>query len=127
MTVEHVQLEEENLLGTKLPRLKEVRCSIAEYGLLARPHWFDELSESLEKVIGLRLAEQVLAIRVQRLENAARTITQRVNLFAKVLIPEATANIARIGLFLADQERAGVVRSKLAKRKQKQKQQGLHV
>ena len=48
-----------------------------------------------------------------------RTITQRVNLFSKVLIPRAEENIKRIGLFLSDQERAGVVRSKLSKQKAK--------
>ena len=115
--VENVSLDEENLLGTPLPRLGEVTLEVAEYGLLARPHWFDELARSLSEVMRLRLAEQVMQIRVQRLEKAARTITQRVNLFSKVLIPEATDNIKRIGLFLSDQERAGVVRSKLAKQK----------
>ena len=53
----------------------------------------------------------------EKLKSAARTITQRVNLFSKVLIPEAEENIKKIGLFLSDQERAGVVRSKLAKQK----------
>ena len=64
----------------------------------------------------LKMEEQVLHIRLSRLKTAARTITQRVNLFSKVLIPQAESNIKKIGLFLADQERAGVVRSKLAKK-----------
>ena len=118
--VENVSLDEENLLGTSLPRLGEVTLEVAEYGLLARPHWFDEVARSLQEVMRLRLAEQVMQMRVQRLEKAARTITQRVNLFSKVLIPEATDNIKRIGLFLSDQERAGVVRSKLAKQKNRE-------
>ncbi len=117
VTVENVELDEENLLGTKLPRLQNVSCAVSEYGLLARPHWFDELTLALQEVVRLRLEQQVMSIRVDRLESAARTITQRVNLFSKVLIPEASENIKRIGLFLSDQERAGVVRSKLAKQK----------
>jgi V/A-type H+-transporting ATPase subunit D len=120
VTVENVQLDEENLLGTKLPRLGDVNCRVARHGYLARPHWFDELARALQEVMQLRLQEQVMSIRVQRLEKAARTITQRVNLFSKVLIPEATGNIKRIGLFLSDQERAGVVRSKLAKQKNRE-------
>ena len=117
VTVENVELDEENLLGTKLPRLQNVSCAVSEYGLLARPHWFDELTLALQEMVRLRLEQQVMSIRVDRLESAARTITQRVNLFSKVLIPEASENIKRIGLFLSDQERAGVVRSKLAKQK----------
>ena len=115
--VDNVRIEEENLMGTHLPTLGHVDYNIAEYGYLTRPHWFDVLAESLQSVLKLKLEEQVLLIRVQRLEKASQTITQRVNLFSKVLIPEARDNIKRIGLFLSDQERAGVVRSKLAKRK----------
>ncbi|MEE4659495.1 MAG: V-type ATP synthase subunit D [Halieaceae bacterium] len=121
--VEDVHLDEENLLGTKLPRLQAVSCVVAEFGLLARPHWFDDTAMALQEVVRLKLERQVMRIRVARLEAAARTITQRVNLFSKVLIPEATENIKRIGLFLSDQERAGVVRSKLAKQKNRKVQQ----
>lgn len=120
ITVDEVTMVEENLLGTRLPQLQAVHCSVTPYGYLARPHWFDELSQALQDVVRLRLEREVMVVRVQRLEKAARTITQRVNLFSKVLIPEASSTIKRIGLFLADQERAGVVRSKLAKKKQQE-------
>jgi len=115
--VDNVRIDEENLMGTRVPTLGHVDYIVAEYGYLARPHWFDVLADSLQSVLKLKLEEQVLLIRVHRLEKASQTITQRVNLFSKVLIPEADDNIKRIGLFLSDQERAGVVRSKLAKRK----------
>ena len=115
--VDNVRIDEENLMGTQLPTLGHVDYVVAEYGYLARPHWFDILTSSLKSILKLKLEEQVLLIRVKRLEKASQTITQRVNLFSKVLIPEAKSNIKRIGLFLSDQERAGVVRSKLAKKK----------
>lgn len=118
VVVESYNLDEENLLGTKVPYLENIVFKRAEYGYLARPHWFDKLALVLEQVMKLKMEEQVLNIRLARLKIAARTITQRVNLFSKVLIPEAESNIKKISLFLADQERAGVVRSKLAKQKQ---------
>jgi len=120
VTVENLVLEEENLLGTHLPKLGGVQVTVAEYGLLVRPHWFDELCLALQRAVLLRLEAEVMQLRVAGLEVAARTITQRVNLFSKVLIPQAAKNIKRIGLFLSDQERAGVVRSKLAKQKQRE-------
>ncbi len=46
-----------------------------------------------------------------------RTVTQRVNLFDKVLIPQTRENIKRIRIALSDAERAAVVRSKIAKKK----------
>tara|TARA_R110001599_G_C12277316_1_gene663088 strand:- start:9161 stop:9769 length:609 start_codon:yes stop_codon:yes gene_type:complete len=117
VTVDNVRIEEENLMGTHLPTLGHVDYNVTAYGFLARPHWFDELASSLQLVLKLKLEEQILVARVRRLQKAAQSITQRVNLFSKVLIPESTDNIKRINLFLSDQERASVVRSKLAKRK----------
>jgi len=51
------------------------------------------------------------------LDAAIATVTRRVNLFEKVLIPRAQANIRRIRIALGDMERAAVVTSKIAKRK----------
>ena len=48
---------------------------------------------------------------------AVRKVTQRVNLFDKVLIPRARKHIERIRIHLSDAERAAVVRSKIAKGK----------
>ena len=58
-------------------------------------------------------------------ELAVRRITQRVNLFEKILIPTAKHNIQRIQIFLGDAERSAVVRSKLAKRINQKKRQAL--
>ena len=79
------------------------------------PFWVDALAVAVQKAVSLRLAQQVRKERVRRLEEAVRRTTQRVNLFEKVLIPTARENIRRITVFLADAERAAVVRSKIAK------------
>ena len=69
----------------------------------------------------LRIREQIDRERVARLDEAVRKITQRVNLFEKVLIPTTRDNIHRIRIHLADAERAAVVRSKIVKAKRQQK------
>jgi V/A-type H+/Na+-transporting ATPase subunit D len=71
----------------------------------------------LKRLAELRVHLQVRQERVERLDYAARRLTQRVNLFEKVLIPRAIESIRRIVIFLSDQERAAVVRSKIAKQK----------
>jgi V/A-type H+/Na+-transporting ATPase subunit D len=58
--------------------------------------------------------------RIARMQGAVRRVTQRVNLFEKVLIPNAKRDIARIQIFLSDVERAAVVTSKIAKGKRAQ-------
>jgi len=115
--VEHSEIVAENLVGVLLPKLGTVTLSRVHYGYLARPHWVEALAEVWEQVLHLQLQYQVMELRVQRLQQAVRKITQRVNLFSKVLIPEAQGNIKRIDLFLSDQERAAVVRSKIAKQR----------
>ena len=106
---------EENVVGVRLPVLAGVEFQQAPYDPLAAPPWLDVLLERLREAATLRLRIAVGAERVERLERATRRITQRVNLFDKVLIPGFRANIRRIRAFLADAERAAVVRSKLAK------------
>lgn len=113
-----VVIEEENVLGTQLPVVREVDFVVGEYSTLVTPFWVDLLVASLEELAELRVQVQVGKQRVERLELAARRITQRVNLFEKVLIPQAEQNIRRIVIFLSDQERAAVVRSKIAKGKE---------
>ena len=119
--VRAVALDEENAVGVKLPVLRDVQFSVAEYSTLAKPFWVDTLVEYLQKMSTLRIREQVDRERVSRLDEAVRKITQRVNLFEKVLIPAAQKNIHRICIHMGDAERTAVVRSKIVKAKRQRK------
>lgn len=125
VTVKSVEIGEENVVGVRLPVLMNLEMSEAEYSFLGKPHWVDTLVARLGQTAELRLKVQVALERVRLIEAAERRITQRVNLFDKIMIPEAKKNIKRIKIFLDDSERAAVVRSKLAKRKQQAARQHL--
>ena len=120
VTVASVDIHEENVLGVRLPVLGDVRFQLTEYSMLARPFWVDLLVEQLQSMATLSLRLFVERQRVQRLNEAVRRITQRVNLFEKVLIPQARKDILHIRIYLADAERTAVVRSKIAKSKRQQ-------
>ncbi len=109
------ELVEENVVGVRLPRLEQVHCEVAEYSLLTKPAWVDVLVDRLKDAAEARTRIQIAAERVRILTRAERRITQRVNLFEKILIPKAKKNIQRIRIFLGDLERAAVVQAKLAK------------
>jgi V/A-type H+-transporting ATPase subunit D len=115
--IRSLRISEENVLGSRLPVAREVAFEVKDYSTLVTPFWVDLLVADLEKLAELRVHQQVRQERVVRLDYAARRITQRVNLFEKVLIPRAAENIRRIVVFLSDEERAAVVRSKIAKGK----------
>ena len=112
------EVEEENVVGVRLPRLESLDCSVSEYSRLATPPWIDVLVQRLKDAAEQYLRAEISAERVRILEGAVRRITQRVNLFEKVLIPGAKENIQRIRIFLGDAEKAAVVTSKLSKKKQ---------
>ncbi len=123
--IDAVEIEQDNVVGVKVPALKELHCTVQDYSLLAKPHWVDVLVQHLQKMAELRLQVQVAAERVRCLDRAVRRTTQRVNLFDKILIPNAKKNIQRIQIFLGDGERAAIVRSKLAKAKSRVQMQEL--
>jgi len=115
--VRAVRLGEHNVVGVRLPSLEGIEVLVRDYGYLARPHWVDRLADELTRMLELQVRLAVQERRAALLDDAVRKVTQRVNLFGKVLIPKATENIRKIRIYLADAERAAVVRSKIAKRK----------
>lgn len=86
-----VRVGEENLMGTRLPRVDRVSVAVAEYGLLSLPFWVDRVVEFLKDALHTRIELQVAEQRLERLREAERTVTQRFNLFDKVLIPAPAA------------------------------------
>lgn len=117
VTIDSVVVEEENIVGARLPIAREVKFKTAPYSKLAKPFWVDFLIEYLQRMCTMRVHLQVRRERVVRLNQQVRRITQRVNLFEKVLIPQANQDIKRIQIGLGEQDRSAVVRSKIAKKK----------
>ena len=115
--VKGARLGEENLLGTRLPVLEALDLVKRDYGFLSQPHWVDALVDALAEMLTLQAQLALHDRRLVLLDEALRKVTQRVNLFDKVLIPRTRANIKRIKVHLSDAERAAIVRSKIAKQK----------
>ncbi len=117
VSVERVDYGEENVVGVSLPTLAAVETHIRPYSRLAKPHWVDLVAARLRDALIVNLRKDVEERRVALLEDAVKTVAQRVNLFEKVLIPRTKENIKRIKIYLSDEQVSAVVRSKLAKRK----------
>lgn len=115
--IKRCEIDEENVVGTRLPRIAAFEIEMRPYGYMAKPHWVDRLALFLRQALELRVRVEVEQRRVKLLNRAVQVITQRVNLFEKVLIPKAREDIKRIKIYLSDLERAAVVNSKIAKRK----------
>lgn len=112
----------QNVAGVTVPRLDRIECRTLEYSMLARPAWVDRLAQRLKDAAELRVRVRVQGERAGILGQAVRRITQRVNLFERILIPSVKQNIRRIQVFLGDLDREAVIRSKLSKGKHGQPQ-----
>jgi V/A-type H+-transporting ATPase subunit D len=125
VVVKGYKLGEQNIVGVRLPMLESLDCQVAEYSPLATPAWLDILVQRLKDAKTCRLRAEIAAQRLDILRLQLRRVTQRVNLFDKILIPTAHRNIQRIRIYLGETERAAVVTSKLAKSKQLQQRNAL--
>ena len=121
VTLKAGKIGQRSVVGERLPILQEIEVEIAPYGYMVRPHWVDLVAERLKEVLRLQAEAQVTRQQVVLLGVATTKVTQRVNLFDKVLIPRARTNIRRIDIALGDLERAAVVNSKIAKRSRRGK------
>lgn len=118
VVVKGYRLGEQNVVGVRLPVLEALDCQVADYSPLATPPWLDILVQRLKDAKTSRLRAEIAAQRLEILRVQLRRVTQRVNLFEKILIPTAHTHIQRIRIYIGETERAAVVTSKLAKSKQ---------
>ena len=113
--VSAVVIGEENIVGITVPILRKVGLVTMTYSPYLKPHWVDALVVQLKLMLELKLRQQVDRRRLTILEAAVKKVTQKVNLFDKVLIPKTERNIRKIRIYLSDAERADVVRAKMTK------------
>jgi V/A-type H+/Na+-transporting ATPase subunit D len=113
--VTKTDIMEENVMGIHLPKLGSVEIKVSEYPFLGKPHWVDRLVQLLKQAMEIRINRRVMERRLELLASAAKVVSQRVNLFERVLIPKTEADVQRIRVYLSDSERAGIVRAKIAK------------
>ena len=107
---------EGNVAGVPIPLFEGAEFETAQYNLIEKPLWLDYAVDSMKKELLLDLEIQCLEEQQRRLRKELQTTSQRVNLFEKIKIPEAKANIKKIGVYLGDQQTAAVVRGKISKR-----------
>jgi V/A-type H+/Na+-transporting ATPase subunit D len=117
VNVKQVKTDYENVVGVELPRLLNVEISQQPYSHFCKPHWVDNAVIKLKEMLELQIRAEIEQERLNLLQHAVKKVTQRVNLFEKILIPRTRKNIRRIQIFLSDNERAAVVRAKITKQK----------
>ncbi len=120
---DEVKTSTHSIAGVYVPRFKQIIFPSHDYSLFATAPWVDRALADL-KTLNRQTAELgILQECLDLLQAELKKVMQRVNLFEKVMIPNALENIRRIRIALGDQMTAGVARAKIAKAKLEQKEQ----
>jgi V/A-type H+-transporting ATPase subunit D len=101
---QQVRLHWDNVAGVDIPVLDQVQLYVEKYDLFVYPLWIDRAAGSLQTLMHYAAEIAVREDQLRRLREELRMTSQRVNLFEQIKIPEATENIRRISIALADQQ-----------------------
>lgn len=113
----------DNIAGIEMPFLEDVIFEEPYTPMLLQPVWFDSAVALLRS---LQKARQKIVIAEEKrdlLAEELRTVSVRVNLFEKRLIPETEGDMGKIRVFLGDQDLQAVVQAKVSKNKILEKKQ----
>jgi V/A-type H+-transporting ATPase subunit D len=116
-----------NVAGVALPLLGRIDFPTADYSLFGTPAWVDRALGDLREAARRRLARDNAERQVELLTAELTKVIQRVNLFEKVMIPQAREAIRLIRIQLGDEMAAGVGRAKIAKAKIVAASRAIHV
>ena len=112
-----VRVGKKNIAGVEIPVFEDVAFPEARYSLFGTPPWVDRTLADLRERSRREAAVDVLRKQEALLHRELTRIIQRVNLFEKIMIPQAREAIRKIRIKLGDEMTAGVGRSKIAKGK----------
>lgn len=121
ISVREVRVGVRNIAGTDTPVFEEIDFAEIPYDVFAVPYWFGDVIQAVQATIRFRLRLQIMEEQISLLESELRVVSQRVNLFEKVKIPECRGNIKMIQIYLGDQQTGAVGRAKIAKEKCRQR------
>lgn len=115
--VREVRKSYENIAGVDIPFFVGITFEEVSYTLFDTPPWVDAAILKLRELKGAEAKTAIAIEKIDALAEELRQVSIRVNLFEKILIPRAQANIKKIKIFLGDQELAAVSQAKVAKAK----------
>ena len=120
-SIKNIKTEKGNVAGIELPVFIGVEFEEKSYDLMLTPFWVDKAKMSLKEKLTLKIKLSIYHKQMDILKEELRIISQRVNLFEKIKIPEAKENIRVIQIFIGELQTAEVVRGKIAKAKLEKK------
>lgn len=117
LQIEKSVITYDNIAGLEIPALQEIVFSIPSFSLFSTPFWWDSALQHLQMLLTLKKKYNTIQQKHAILNRELRSVSIRVNLFEKILIPKTHYNIKKIQVFLGDQQLTSIAQSKVAKAK----------
>jgi V/A-type H+-transporting ATPase subunit D len=117
LNISEVSKRYENIAGVDIPIFEKVIFSPGSYSLYDTPIWYEAAIDAVKKMLIIREKTKVAQEKKRALEKELREVSIRVNLFEKIMIPRALANIKKIKIFLGDMQLTAVSQAKVSKNK----------
>ncbi len=117
ISIEKKEIHLENIAGIEIPTLSSLSFKEVKDLSIDTPFWHEDMVEHLRSSKKAYFKWKLSEKKKEILDEELRSVSIRVNLFEKRLIPLAEKDIASIRVFLGDQALAAVSLAKLAKGK----------
>lgn len=123
LKIKDIKADTGNIAGIDIPVFAGIEFAQEQYDLLITPLWVDTAIDVCKESITLKARLEIAKKQKNILREELRIAIQRVNLFEKVKIPQASENIRVINIYLGDLQTAEVIRGKIAKEKIERKKE----
>ena len=115
--IDSVKIEQEKIIGVKVPVLKDIDFKMADFSWWHYPAWLPTGIHLLKQVLRLEIEVEVLEQQIELLNRARKKTTQKVNLYEKEQIPAMQEAILKIKRFLEDKENISKAAQKITKKR----------
>ena len=117
LRIEKSVITYDNIAGLEIPVFQEIVFPTPTFSLFSTPFWWDSALQHLQMLLTLKKKYNTIQQKHAVLNRELRSVSIRVNLFEKILIPKTHYNIKKIQVFLGDQQLTSIAQSKVAKAK----------
>lgn len=115
ISVKDVELTTVKVAGVRTPELKSVTFDVQPFDKFAKPMWYSDGVEILQKLAQLGIESEVYVEKSRILDFQRKKTTQKVNLYEKVQIPGYQEAIRKIKRFMEDEENLSKASQKIVK------------
>jgi V/A-type H+-transporting ATPase subunit D len=117
LCIEELITKTDNIAGIEVPSFSSIKFKNSTKSSQYRPFWHQDMKQHLRSCKIAYIKWKIAEDKKEILCEEHRSVSIRVNLFEKRLIPLTEEDIIKIKIFLGDQNLAAVALSKLAKEK----------